>query len=138
MKERALATSSTESSPKTPSGPRGHFLLGHAPDVRHDVQTFCLRLAHEYGDVARIRLLATPVYLVSHPDGIRQILQKKHLNYDRYSFSYKPMRPFLGNGREMLCLFGERFEQLAHVRGVIGVRGAHLDKCTHYVFSHGT
>ena len=98
MKERALATSSTESSPKTPSGPRGHFLLGHAPDVRHDVQTFCLRLAHEYGDVARIRLLATPVYLVSHPDGIRQILQKKHLNYDRYSFSYKPMRPFLGNG----------------------------------------
>jgi hypothetical protein len=35
-------------------------------------------------------------------------------------------------------LFGERFELLAHVRGVLGVRGAHLDKFTHYVPSHGT
>jgi hypothetical protein len=37
---------------------------------------------------------------------------------------------FLGKGREMLCLFGGRFELLAHVRGVLGVRGAHLDKFT--------
>jgi hypothetical protein len=45
---------------------------------------------------------------------------------------------FLGKGREMLCLFGGRFELLAHVRGVLGVRGAHLDKLTRYAFSHGT
>src|SRR5271166_655906 len=31
---------------------------------------------------------------------------------------------------EMLCLFGGRFNLLAHVRGVLGVRGAHLDKFT--------
>jgi hypothetical protein len=35
-------------------------------------------------------------------------------------------------------LFGGRFELLAHVRGVFGVRGAHLDKLTRYAFSHGT
>jgi len=45
---------------------------------------------------------------------------------------------FFGKGREMLCLFDGRFELLEHVRGVLGVRGAHLDEFTRYAFSHGT
>jgi hypothetical protein len=38
----------------------------------------------------------------------------------------------------MLYSSGGRFELLAHVRGILGVRGAHLDKFTRYAFSHGT
>jgi hypothetical protein len=45
---------------------------------------------------------------------------------------------FLGKGCEMLCLLGGRFDLLAPVRGVLGVRGADLDKFTRYAFSHGT
>ena len=98
MAQTVLPTSAITSSLKSPSGPRGHFLLGHVNDFRHDALPFYLRLAHEYGDVARIRLLSKPVYFVSHPDGIRQIFQKSHLNYDRNSLSTKPIRLFLGNG----------------------------------------
>ena len=42
---------------------------------------------------------------------------------------------FLGKGCEMLYSSGGRFELLAHVRGVLGVRGAHLDKFTRYASS---
>src|SRR5260370_11062664 len=45
-----------------------------------------------------MRLLSKTTYVVSHPDGIRQILQKSHRNYDRQVFTYKPLHPFLGNG----------------------------------------
>jgi cytochrome P450 len=38
------------------------------------------------------------VYLVSHPGGIRHILQKQHTSYDRNVLSYAPLRLFLGNG----------------------------------------
>src|SRR5260370_7156417 len=80
---------------KTPPGPRGHVLLGHARELQHDALNFYLRLAREYGDVARMRLLSKTTYVVSHPDGIRQILQKSHRNYDRQVFTYKPLHPFL-------------------------------------------
>ncbi len=83
---------------KHPRGPRGHFLLGSVGDLQHNPLSFCLRLAREYGDVARIRLLSTSTYYVSHPDGIKQMLQKSHLNYDRNVFVYQPLRPFLANG----------------------------------------
>jgi len=66
--------------------------------MQHNAPSFCLRLAREYGDVARVRLLSVSSYFVSHPDGIRHILQKNHLNYDRNVFLYKPLRPFLGQG----------------------------------------
>jgi cytochrome P450 len=82
---------------KTPLGPHGHFLLGHTRDIQHNSPYFFLRLAREYGDVARIRILSKPLYLVSHPDAIRLIFQKNHLNYDRNSFTYKLLRTFFGD-----------------------------------------
>jgi cytochrome P450 len=81
-----------------PPGPRGHVLFGHARELQHDALNFYLRLARDFGDVARIRLLSNTAYVVSHPNGIRQVLQKNHLNYDRNVITYKPLRPFLGNG----------------------------------------
>lgn len=98
MTQTFSPTSTTPSNRQAPPGPRGHVLLGHARELQHDALNFYLRLAHEYGDVARMRLLSNTTYVVSHPDGIRQILQKNHLNYDRDVFMYKPLRPFLGNG----------------------------------------
>jgi cytochrome P450 len=96
--ETISSTPTIPSARKTPPGPRGHVLLGHARELQHDALNFYLRLACEYGDVARMRLLSKTTYVVSHPDGIRQILQKSHGNYDRQVFTYKPLHPFLGNG----------------------------------------
>jgi cytochrome P450 len=98
LTQTSLPASARTSNLKTPSGPRGHFLLGHVRELQHDPLPFTLKLAHEYGDVARIRLLSTSAYYVSHPDGIKQILQKGHLNYDRNVFFYESLRPFLANG----------------------------------------
>lgn len=83
---------------KVARGPRGQVFLGNVRDMQQDSLGFLLKVARDYGDVARIRLLSKDVYLVSHPDGIRHILQKKHTNYDRNVFSYAPLRLFLGNG----------------------------------------
>ena len=96
MTQTVTPTLNTDSHLKTPLGPRGHWLLGHVHDMQHDTLNFLSRLAHEYGDVARIRRLFKSVYVVSHPDGIRQVFQKNHFNYDRNN--YKPLRSFLGNG----------------------------------------
>jgi len=83
---------------KVVPGPRGQVLLGNVREMQQDSLGFLLKVAREYGDVARIRLLSKDVYLVSHPDGIKHILQKQHTNYDRNVFSYAPLRLFLGNG----------------------------------------
>jgi hypothetical protein len=79
-------------------GPRGRVFFGNARQMQQDSLGFLLKVAREYGDVARIRLLSNDVYLVSHPDGIRHILQKQHISYDRNVLSYAPLRLFLGNG----------------------------------------
>jgi len=90
---------STESArPPLARGPRGHLLLGHVRQLQHDALNFHLRLARDYGDVARIRLLSWVGYVISDPDGIRQILQRNHLNYDRNMQSFRPLGAFLGNG----------------------------------------
>lgn len=85
------------SSQKKPPGPHGHPLPGHTHELQHDALNFYLRLAREYGDVARIRLLTHPMYVVSHPAGIRQVFLHSQ-EHDRQVFIYKPLRPFLGNG----------------------------------------
>lgn len=97
MIQTSSSTSTIDSGLKTPSGPHRHSLLGYVHDMQHDALNLYLKLAREYGDVARIRLLFTPLYFVSHPDGIRQILQKNHFNYDRNNPSIEPLRIFLGN-----------------------------------------
>jgi cytochrome P450 len=83
---------------KVVPGPRGQIFLGTAREMQQDSLGFLWKVAREYGDVARIRLLSQDVYLVSHPDGIRHILQKQHTSYDRNVLSYAPLRLFLGNG----------------------------------------
>jgi cytochrome P450 len=83
---------------RQPPGPPGRLLLGHARDLQSRALDFFLELARDYGDVAAILLLNRTGYVVSHPDGIRQILQRNHGNYDRNITAQQPLRYFLGNG----------------------------------------
>jgi cytochrome P450 len=84
---------------KTPPGPRGHFLLGSAPEMQHDAPGFLLELNHQYGDITRIRFAFWPTYIVNHPDDIKHILQENHKNYNNKDFYlYQMLRPLFGMG----------------------------------------
>lgn len=51
-----------------------------------------------FGDVVRLRFLTTTGYLVSHPDGIRQVMQENHRNYSKNSRGVRMLGLVLGQG----------------------------------------
>ena len=53
--------------------------------------------AHEYGPVAQFRLANVVFNLVSHPDGIQQVLQGNNHNYIKGEF-FDPVRQMAGDG----------------------------------------
>jgi cytochrome P450 len=83
---------------RTPSGPRGHLLLGVLPTVRKDVLGFLRQTHQDYGDVSRYRLGPITSYLIVHPDGLRQVLQDNVKNYTKDHVSYTMGRWIVGNG----------------------------------------
>lgn len=84
---------------KTPPGPRGHFLLGVAPQMQKDAPKFLLELNQQYGDIVRMRFAFWNVYVLYHPDDIRYVHQTNHRNYNNKDFFiYHMLRPLFGNG----------------------------------------
>jgi cytochrome P450 len=79
-----------------PPGPKGHFLLGVLPEIRRDELDFLDRLVREYGDVVYLRVVNHPVYLISHPRDIEDVLLVNHSNFVKSVFL-----------RESRTLFGE-------------------------------
>ncbi|WP_224248810.1 cytochrome P450 [Hyalangium gracile] len=86
------------SAPRSATGPSGHLLSGVLPEVRRDVLGFLLETARRHGDVARYRLGPLTSFLVSHPDGVRQVLQDNVANYTKDHLSYTTARWVVGNG----------------------------------------
>jgi len=78
-------------------GPNGQFLLGSIRDFQKDQLGFIQRVAREYGPVARFRLANVAFNLISHPDGIQQVLQGNNHNYIKGEF-FDPIRQMAGNG----------------------------------------
>lgn len=79
-------------------GPRSAPLVGVLPELRRDPLAFILKMAREYGDVACYRLGPMPAFLITHPDGVRQVLQENVKNYTKDHFSYGMVRWVIGNG----------------------------------------
>ena len=78
-----------------PPGPPGHFLTGHLPELRRDVLGLYTQCAREYGDVLLLRFGLRPVYIVSHPDLIEQVLTSR--NFTKH-YALRMTRRLLGNG----------------------------------------
>jgi cytochrome P450 len=55
-------------------GPRAIWPLGQLVQFRRDPLTFLARLAREYGDVARCKAGPQSIYLLNHPDHVRDVL----------------------------------------------------------------
>lgn len=82
-------------SKRLPPGPPGRFLFGHLGELRGDLLGLYTRAAREYGDVALLRFGLVPVFLVSHPDLIEQVLTSR--NFIKH-YAVRMNRRLLGNG----------------------------------------
>lgn len=104
-----------------------------------DPLTFLLRVAEEHGDVVAMPQGPRPVQrwfvVLSHPDGVRHVLQANADNY-RKAFTYEPLRRVLGEG--LLTSEGDRwlqhrrmaqpFFRASEVRQLVGSFAAACDR----------
>jgi len=79
-------------------GPRQWSALKLVADVQRDPLSTLETLTHTYGDLVRFQVLAWPLYLVTHPDHIKYILQENYLQYNKDIFNYRLLKVFLGRG----------------------------------------
>lgn len=78
-------------------GPKGRLLLGVLPEFRKNAPEFLLPVARDYGDLVRLRLGPRSLYLVSHPEWIKDILVTHQANFTK-SRVLERARVLLGNG----------------------------------------
>jgi cytochrome P450 len=114
----------------TPAGPPGTPLLGHMLPFRRDPPGFLLGLAREYpGELVRFRQGTRDVYLVKHPDLIKEVLVTRQHDFSK-SRALQWAKLFLGEG--LLTSEGEfhtrqrRLAQPAFHRQRIGGYGADM------------
>jgi len=94
-------------------GPRGSRWLGMGPELRGDQLGTFERMAAEYGDV--VRFVAGPpglrreLYLVTHPDGVEQVLAGNPDGYSKNTPMYEEVAAYLGSG--LLTSGGARWRQ---------------------------
>lgn len=74
-----MTSTASVSSLPLPPGPRGLPLLGSLPALRRDPHISLNRIAQQYGDVCLLRLGSVPVVVISHPETLREALEKTAL-----------------------------------------------------------
>jgi len=78
---------------------KGWPLLGILPKFFNgDPYEYLKNIMLEKGDFVRVDIGPQPVYLVSHPDYLKRILQDNYLNYRKPGMLYDTARDVMGNG----------------------------------------
>src|SRR4051812_23216453 len=85
------------SAPLPPPGPKGHWFFGCLREWRSDILGFYTRIAHEYGDFVSLRIANRRLALVSHPDGVEEVLATRNRHFIK-NFAQRMLAPWLGNG----------------------------------------
>ena len=80
-----------------PRGPRNLPVIGNLAAFRARPIQFLTRVAREYGDLSYFRLANQNVYLVNHPDFVREILVTNQGNFTK-SRVLQRARVLLGDG----------------------------------------
>lgn len=88
--------------PKFPPGPRGYPIVGIGPMMSRDTLGFMLKVSRDFGGVVS---LGKGLFLVSHPDDIRYILQDNIGNFRKNN-----RRQTLWGGRSLALSEGEAWE----------------------------
>ncbi|MGH7542573.1 MAG: cytochrome P450, partial [Gemmatimonadota bacterium] len=81
-----------------PPGPPGHPILGNLRQFAADTLGFATRLAHEYGDVARFRIVRRTAFLLSAPEAVERVLVENHRNYVKHTFFWRKVNAIFGRG----------------------------------------
>ncbi len=92
-----MSTASTTPA-RFPPGPTPRELLPQIRRIQSDAPGFLLSLAKEYGDIAFFPVAKLPVYVVSHPDAIQQVLQNHHRSYSKNTIQYNSLATITGRG----------------------------------------
>jgi cytochrome P450 len=64
-----------------PPGPRGNPLTGNLIAFKNDPMGLLERCARDYSDIVRLHFFTRPVYLLSHPDYVDQVLGTLQHNF---------------------------------------------------------
>jgi cytochrome P450 len=83
---------------KTIPGPEETPFLGSIRPFQANAPQFLTRLTREYGPLVQFKLFNMPVYLVSDPDYIREVLVTNHKLFPKSDMGLQVMRRFLGIG----------------------------------------
>jgi cytochrome P450 len=86
----------------TVPGPSGSPLLGMTRHLQRDLLGTLRSAMLEHGGVARLVVgppgLRLPLYLVSHPDGVRRVLAENAAGYSKQTPVFREMAAYFGNG----------------------------------------
>ncbi len=82
---------------KTP-GPSGIEWLRAVRQFQHEPLALLLQYWRRYGDVIRLPRIPRTTYIISHPDHVGYILQKKNRKFNKQTVSYNEMRKGFGKG----------------------------------------
>ncbi len=91
-----------------PPGPAGYPLMGVFPMARRDPLGFFLECARRYGDPVSMRLGVHRVYLVSHPEHVKRVLQDNPRAYSKGPPATRVRALF---GDSLTVVDGERWRQ---------------------------
>jgi cytochrome P450 len=81
--------------PLNPPGPKRKPVIGYLREFRHDPPGFLTKLAREHGDVVHFKLGPQDMYLLNHPDYIRDVLVTHNRNFVK-SRGLQMAKRFLG------------------------------------------
>tara|TARA_B110001452_G_C15235961_1_gene427917 strand:+ start:2252 stop:3613 length:1362 start_codon:yes stop_codon:yes gene_type:complete len=80
-----------------PQGPRGYPFIGNIAKLASANRLDWLQsISDTYGDVVRFKLLKRNVYLVNHPDLVRDMLTRNSKNYTKKTIGFKMVKVVLG------------------------------------------
>ncbi len=94
--QAATADAAPKSTARRAPGPKGNLITGVLTQLRQAKLKTLVDLVQTYGDVVRMPVVID-IYIVTHPDDVKHVLQDNHLNYTK-GFNYRRMEPFLGRG----------------------------------------
>jgi cytochrome P450 len=83
--------------PKSPPGPRGHWLTGNLAHFKQDRLAFFTDCARRHGDCVALRFGPKRIWLLNHPDLVEDVLVTQNRSFIKH-FALRQARRALGNG----------------------------------------
>lgn len=93
--------------PKEAPSTKGYPIVGALPQIMTNFPKLLQETAPSLGDVSRIPVMNTYLYVLSHPDHIQYILRDNHKNYARGGAGSNQLSRIIGRG--LIVLEGEEW-----------------------------